>query len=286
MGEQDTEPTFSVRHRLGSEAPILFRAELTDALRQPILDILRESVGTHVLMASLKRILDPYGMTPLPGRAGTIALSDAEVEARFEPAKRVLLECDWFRLYDVIEDVFGQLDFYESDLAPKNEEPRTPHLSRELNAYFTYAGIGWQVMKSRIVARGSDSFELSASAATDALLSSNRPTAAGHIKSAREALSTRPEANLSGAIYHAMGSLEAVARDLVGDTRATLGDILKQHPALVPAPLDKALSQVWGYASNVARHVVEGRDPTREDAELVVGLAATLVTYLTKEGRS
>ena len=80
-----------------------------------------------------------------------------------------------------------------------------------------------------------------------------------------------------------MGALEAVARDLIGDDKATLGEILKHHPDLLPPPLDKALSQVWGYASNVARHVVEGRDATREDAELVVGLAATVATYLTKK---
>jgi hypothetical protein len=40
---------------------------------------------------------------------------------------------------------------------------------------------------------------------------------------------------------------------------------------------------VWGYASNEARHVEEGREPQREEAELVVGLAAVVATYLTKK---
>ena len=122
------------------------------------------------------------------------------------------------------------------------------------------------------------------STAADVLLGSSRPTAAGHIRAALEAFSTRPQPNTSGAVYHAMGALECVARDLVGDEKATLGEILKHHPGLLPAPLDKALSQVWGYASTVARHVVEGRAVTRDEAELVVGLAATVVTYLTTKG--
>jgi len=80
-----------------------------------------------------------------------------------------------------------------------------------------------------------------------------------------------------------MGALEAVARDLAGDPKATLGEVIKRNPEFLPKPLDTALSQVWGYASNEARHVQEGREPNREEAELLVGLAAVLATYLTKK---
>ena len=61
-----------------------------------------------------------------------------------------------------------------------------------------------------------------------------------------------------------------MARDLTGDPKATLGEILKRHPGLLPRPLDTALSQVWGYASNEARHVL-------------VGLSATISTYLLRK---
>jgi hypothetical protein len=77
-----------------------------------------------------------------------------------------------------------------------------------------------------------------------------------------------------------MGSLECIARDVAGDSKATLGDILKRNPGLLPKPLDSALSQVWGYASNEARHVQEGREISREEAALLVGLSATVSTYL------
>ena len=85
------------------------------------------------------------------------------------------------------------------------------------------------------------------------------------------------------AVYHAMGSLECVARDLTGDSKATLGEALKRYPGLLPKPLDTALAQIWGYASNEARHVQEGRQTSREEAELLVGLAAALSTYLTRK---
>ncbi len=80
-----------------------------------------------------------------------------------------------------------------------------------------------------------------------------------------------------------MGSLECVARDVTGDSKATLGDILKRYPGLLPKPLDTALSQISGFASNEARHVLEGRDPSREEAELIVGLSAAVATYLARK---
>jgi hypothetical protein len=39
---------------------------------------------------------------------------------------------------------------------------------------------------------------------------------------------------------------------------------------MLPYPLDTALGQLWGYASNGARHLVEGREPDRAEAELLV----------------
>ena len=74
-----------------------------------------------------------------------------------------------------------------------------------------------------------------------------------------------------------------MARDVSGDAKATLGEILKKHSNLVPRPLDSALEKIWGYASNEARHVVEGREPEQAEAELLVGLAATVATYLSKK---
>jgi hypothetical protein len=82
-----------------------------------------------------------------------------------------------------------------------------------------------------------------------------------------------------------MGALECIARDRVNDPKGTLGEILKAYPGLIPAPLDKALGQVWGYASEFARHVREGREVSREETELVVGLAATICTYLARKTR-
>lgn len=166
----------------------------------------------------------------------------------------------------------------ESDENSGNENGNAEKFAATVNDFFVEEGIGWQ-----LVTRGTEAFEAVVTTATAALNASKRPNAARHLHEALEDLSRRPEADLPGAVYHAMGSLECVARDLTGDNKATLGEALKRHPGLLPKPLDTALSQIWGYASNEARHVQEGREISREEAELLVGLVAALSTYLTQK---
>jgi hypothetical protein len=76
--------------------------------------------------------------------------------------------------------------------------------------------------------------------------------AAEHLHEALQDLSRRHKPDLPGAIYHAMGCLDAVARDITGREKVTLGQILKRYPEIAPSPLYTALSQIWGYASNKA----------------------------------
>ena len=77
-----------------------------------------------------------------------------------------------------------------------------------------------------------------------------------------------------------MAALECAVRNVTGDPKATLGKLLNDYPDLIPKPLDAAIEKAWGFASNRGRHITEGSPPERADAELVVGLAAVLSTYL------
>jgi hypothetical protein len=79
-----------------------------------------------------------------------------------------------------------------------------------------------------------------------------------------------------------MAALECVARVVSGDERATLGEIIQRHGADIgiPRPLDTAIERMWGYASEMARHVREGRVPTREEAEFLLSISASIIAYL------
>jgi hypothetical protein len=255
--------TFSKRHGFRSDAPeITIREDAPESLRYFVLQTALDLwLSPGVLRGLLCRVL----------RRAPDASNWSDQYIR-EELQSLIRGCDWFKVYDFIEAVqatFGQRG--DSSFA------------ETVNEFFVDEGIGWQLVDGPILTRGAEAFETIVTEATAALETSKRPTAAGHLHDALQGLSRRPKPDLSGAAYHAMGSLECVARDLSGDPKATLGEILKHHPDLLPKPLDTALSQVWGYASNEARHVLEGRDICREEAELLVGLSAAVSTYLLRK---
>jgi len=208
-----------------------------------------------------------------------------------EIQKRIL-DCEWFKVYDIAEnfysaavnskvplvDEFDNL-YEEPDYEARN---RARGFQSLLNEFFTANGIGWQMEDGKIVVRGSESFEDIVHEAEKKLHASGRPTAASEITEARRDLSRRPEADRTGAIQHSMAALECLARDLCGDSKATLGTILKSknEELGIPRPLDGAVEKTWGYASELGRHIMEGRTPGYAEAELVVMLSASLVSYL------
>ena len=107
-------------------------------------------------------------------------------------------------------------------------------------------------------------------------------TAAQEIHEALQDLSRRPRPDITGSVQHALAALECVARDVADDSKATLGAIIKKYPGLLPPPLDAAVDKLWGFASEHGRHLREGREPAREEAELAVHVAAAVATYLPK----
>jgi hypothetical protein len=62
--------------------------------------------------------------------------------------------------------------------------------------------------------------------------------------------------------------LECVAREHCGD-HATFGKLLERYPDLFTRPLDIGIDKIWGFASEMGRHLREGRTPKEEEAELL-----------------
>jgi len=135
------------------------------------------------------------------------------------------------------------------------------------------------------VTRGAEAFEVTVQKAVDTLIFDGRDTASNEIHEAINDLSRRPKPDVTGSIQHSMAALECVARDICGDNGATLGKIMKQYEDILPKPLNEVVSKTWGYASGMGRHLRENQVPTYEDAELVVGISATIATYMSKKNR-
>jgi len=184
--------------------------------------------------------------------------------------RSLISECEWFEVYDFVEKVFEECGYLSDNYA------------EEINRCFRVKGVGWQLIDGRVEMRGSEVFELAVRQGLQELHTLGRNTAATELHEALIDLSRRPEAESTGAIQHAMAALECLTRDVIGN-QDTLGQLVRQNRELFPSPVDQIVEKAWGYTSNFGRHLVEGRPPHFEEAELVVGLSGVLCRYLTRK---
>ena len=260
-----SKDTFSRRHGFAAQADeITIRDDAPAEVRAAILKIaegdleLGPDTIRAVLCTLLRKMRDSNNWSHDPV---------------FDECQRLMDNAPWYKVYDFVEAFYRRL-------AESHGPARAETWEELINKYFVEVGVGWRLADGQLESRGPEAFETSVDGARDALASAALQTARSEIDEALRGLSRRPEPDLTGAVQHAMAALECTAREATGDSRATLGKILKQYPDVVPKPLDDALGKMWGYASETARHVQEGRTPSRAEAELVVGVAAATCSYL------
>ena len=179
----------------------------------------------------------------------------------------------WYKVYDIAEAVYAKLAADGSwDSQPAVE------FERRLNDFFVENGIGWELRDGQITRRGSEAFARSTHEVPDRLEDTGFQRAANEMREALRDISRRPEPDITGAIQHAMASLEATAREIAGQPNPTLGKLV---PLLdLPAPLDQAVHKLWGYASDRGRHIREQQDVDHAEAELIVTVAGSLCAFL------
>lgn len=261
--EQDDRP-FSRRFGYrGPEQEITIREDAPETLRQAIVSIAKG-----------------LGLSPSNMRLGACrvlrTLPDSnnwsEYPNVFCEVQGLIESCPWHKVYDIAEEFHDRL----------SSKGRGRDFEEALNEVFREDGIGWAMEDCRIVVRGSEAFSAVPKQAIQMLREAGRLTAAGEIHEAIQDLSRRPNPDKTGSIQHAMAALECVARDVAGQPGKTLGKIISDHCAKlnIPRPLDDALEKLWGYASETGRHLREGREPSFEDAELVVTVSAAVSIYL------
>jgi hypothetical protein len=256
---------FSRRYGFSGAGQITVRDEAPPWLREALLQIALGIAfnGTQIrtiVCQTLRKSPNPY------------TTYDADV---LKEAEELLQSADWFRVYDFVEAVFGYAAERTYSVAEKWQQ--------EVNQYFQEAGVGWQMVDGVLEVRGAEGFEITVRGGVDVLHESGHKTASSELHEAIRDLSRRPEPDLTGAVQHGMAALECVAREVTGDNNSTLGQIVGNLPTLIPKPLDTAVEKAWGYASERARHIREGGATDHDEAELIVGLAAALSTYLTRK---
>ncbi|MDE1161190.1 MAG: hypothetical protein PW792_04495 [Acidobacteriaceae bacterium] len=241
-------------------APEVFRAYILGTLRR-----YQNAAGARQLVCST--------LNCLPDRDNW---SDGNI---WDEVTWRIQECDWFRVYDLAEAIYHSLMMHHAFPAQLS----LADFVEELNALFEENGIGWKIENGQILSRGTEAFEVLMRQASPALEAAGLQTSSDELHKAIEDLSRRPTADLTGAVQHGMAALECAAKSVAKITsKATLDDVTKARPDLFRPPLNEAIQKLWGFTNNRGRHILEGSEPTYKEVELVVGVAATVATYLSR----
>jgi hypothetical protein len=266
--------TFSKRHGYVQEVEITIRENAPSGLRQFVIDIAEEDFD-----------LSPSTLRPIICRILNESPNSNNYSAGYidDEVRCLIRNCKWHKVYDIIERLYSYLI---KNSYGRESGTNASDFQKEINEYFLENGIGWKLVAGQIEMRGTEPFETIMTSAKEQLKSNNQySTASKELHEAIIDLSRRPLADTTGAIQHAMASLECVAREITGERTLTLGKIMERTKTMIPRPLDIAIEKAWGYASEHGRHLQEGRNPEFEDAELIVGICASVGNYLVKKVR-
>ena len=269
---RDQGESFSKRHGFQQDnPPITVWEDAPEDFRHAVLQVAKQTceLSPHELREITCKVLrkrpDPSNWSPYPNV--------------WDEMEWLVEQCPWFKVYDIIEAIWEHLKDKVVSIKGNYVHAQTV-FEAEISELMIEFGIGWKLEQGLVQARGEESYETYLRTAESSLEESGRKTALTELKEAIRDVSRRPEPDTSGAIQHAMAALECVVRDIANDPKPTLGKLMQRHPDLFPKPVDDAVEKLWGYASENARHGREGNDPTREEAMLVVGVAATMTNYL------
>jgi hypothetical protein len=255
---------FSSRLGFGAiEKEIVIREDAPLGLRQ---FIVQEIYGLSYAPSYARGIICKT-LRVAPDRSNWSEYPNIDIEVN-----QLIEECQWYFVYDIIEAFFQAI-----------EEKHRNQFQDDVNVYFKQNGIGWKLENGLIEYRGDNRFESGLKEARQNLGEVGLQTAQMEISEAINDLSRMPDPDITGAIQHSLACLECVSRKVAGEPKATLGELIKKHPNIIPRPLDQAIEKMWGFASERGRHLREGQLPAFDEAELLVGIVATIATYLSKK---
>lgn len=185
----------------------------------------------------------------------------------------LLGEARWHKVYDIAEALYDV-----AKASSGNNYPAGKVFEHRLNNFFVENGIGWELCNGKITFRGSEAFEKSTHEVPDCLDESGFHSAAKEMREALKDISRRPDPDITGAIQHATAALETTACEVTGQPNHTLGKL--KSKLNLPKPLDQAVNQLWGYASQYGRHPRERQTVNLADAELIVTVAGALCAFI------
>lgn len=185
----------------------------------------------------------------------------------YDQLKRHFLECEWFEVYNFIEEI--SLD--SGGLLNDKTREFINQVLEEQNAAYRFVG--------KEIAEITDQQEIDA--IEDGLEHPEKPVRI-HLEAALRMLSDKQAPDYRNSVKESISAVEAACRLVNGNASTTLGDALKKIRNLHPA-LSKAFNQLYGYtsdASGVRHSLIDEPNITYADAKFMLVACSAFVSYL------
>lgn len=216
------------------------------------------------------------GLARLWDRFFRLGLDSFTVEEARDSIGQAFAKDEWHRVFDLLEALMEVLPYPQVANA----------FVHQCNQAFEDEFSGYRIVQKRVTPITNES-ELE-SIASAARIPEDEVRM--HLEAAIKMLAQRPNPNLRKSIDESISAVEAMARRVAGDPKATLGAALKQieSPQLHGA-LRKAFEALYGYTSDAGgiRHAFKEGDaePGFAEAKFMLVACSAFVNYLQDKSR-
>ena len=276
---------FSQRYPVRPIRPDLIYDAVPGEARRELLYILADYQRRNFFLFSDEELYEK--LFDIPEVKRKYRFEDSVVFAYGEAFSLVLLEADWFTFLDGCEIIIRGF----SDAVKKTREARgvAERFMKDVNDLFQSHGLGYEIRNGRVERIGSTFVDRGVARAFVLLQDPRFKGPEEQFQRALGAFNRKPEPDRANAVKDAVGALEGVARVITGDLKSTLADLLKANQALkqlIPQPLRVLVEKLYAYRGEkegVAHGQTSLLAVKDEEAELVIGMCASIIILLAKK---
>ena len=280
---------FSVRNR---REKVWIEDDFPFSARTGLLHLLNEAInghyvsGWHVVASELRRIVRAPIRSYHPRSVPSIEEAERDAEM-------YLNELAWERVYDFCERLHRDLAQSVEYGMPGEEVTVTKaqsqqFIAEEIQRLLEEEGLGYEFRDGLVQRRGKRHTINQISKAETALADLRLEAARKHFSKALRHFRDRERPDHENAVKEAVCAVEAAAKELFPDAKATtLGDFVKWAtgcaPCLMPKTIGNTFSGLYGFRNSgegVSHGAASGGVVTPELSEYVLGMAATQVILL------
>lgn len=269
-----TETRFSRVQGLEQPPALLPYDAMPGLVREEIYNLLRLYPGSNNFYQHLGQKLRFFQR--IYGHADGSMPSEVHANALF-----ILLNADWNHVFDLCQEI-------REIIIDRFSTSEVKGWDSGLKNVFDEVGLAWRAVGSGFERVMDEAIAGSIQAAKNVLRAPRFEGPNEQFTLAINFFSERPEPNLKDCINNAAGAVEAVAKIIAGKPDMPLSTLLRREPlkSAIHQTLLDALDKIYAYRGAVTAHGQTGSQSEyyrTEEAELVLGMCATWMVYLSNK---